>query len=83
MGQVFAAKERNIGRSKWLYPFVKGLQRLFCADRIANEDGEKINELIRSASRTGKTNLFLNAFENARCGQDLGYDGNFSKPVRN
>jgi hypothetical protein len=83
MGQALATKERHKGLGKRLKSLIKCEQGWFCTHRVSDEDGDKIHEFIGPESRTRKTDLFLDVFEDARCDEDLRHDGDLSKPVGN
>src|SRR2546425_8487249 len=75
MRQALATKERHKSRGKRLKSLIKCEQGWFCTHRVSDEDGDKIHELIGPESRTRKTYLFLDVFEDARCDEDLRHDG--------
>ena len=83
MRQALATKERHKSRGKRLKSLIKCEQGGFCTHRVSDEDGDKIHELIGPESRTRKTDLFLDVFEDPRCAEDLRHDGDLSKPVGN
>jgi len=83
MRQALATKERHKSRGKRLKSLIKCEEGWFCTHRVSDEDGDKINEFIDPESRTRKTYLFLDVFEDARCDEDLRHDGDLSKPVGN
>ncbi len=51
-------------------------------NRIAEKDGDKIDEVILTEACTGKTNLFLKSFPESRRGKNLSKDRHFCEPER-
>src|SRR2546421_3151602 len=58
--QLVPSKQGHEGGSNGLYPLVKDLQGRFAADGIAQQNGDKVNDLITSEAAAGKAHSVLN-----------------------
>jgi hypothetical protein len=79
--QTVAPKERHEGLSPGLYPLVKGFQRAFAADGIAEEHGHKIKRVVPSETLTGKVHLVFNSGKHALSVDVVNDQSDFPEPA--
>jgi hypothetical protein len=82
MGQEVSTEQSHEGLGKWSKSFVKGQQGWLAGHRIANQDHDKIDEVILSKARTGEPHLLLDLFQDPRMREDLSKGCHFSQPER-
>src|SRR6266568_1738791 len=64
--QSVPSEQGHEGGSKGLYPLIKGLQGLFATDGIAQQHGDKVNDLIASEAAARKTHAVLNGSQHCK-----------------
>ncbi len=67
MGQTVAIKQGHERLGKRGKSFVKGEHGGFAGHRIADQDHDKIDEVVLTKARTGEPHLFLDLFQDPRC----------------
>jgi len=82
MRQAVTAEEGHIGSGERGEPFVKGKQGWFPRQGVADQDGDKINEIVLAEAGTGETHLFGDGGECALVGKHPSKSGYFSHPGR-
>lgn len=66
-----------------LKALVKGFQRPFSADSVAEKHGDKIDHFVAPKTATGKTHLFFDGSKHPLPLQVVRQQRDFSEPVRN
>lgn len=77
-----AAKQGHEHVGKGCKPFVKGQQRWFAGNYIADQHGDKIDEIVVPKAGAGKPHLVLNGVLDPRVREHARKDGHFSQPGR-
>jgi len=83
MGKVGTPKERHERRPKGSQALKEACQCPFSADRIADEQHEKINRFIVAEVAAHQADLVAFSQQKSFCGEVLGEESNFGKPWRN
>lgn len=82
MRELIALEQRHEGRRKGSETRVKGLQRRLSTKGIADEDCQKIDDLILSETRTRKADFCLDEVEQSERFQNLRNQDHFCEPAR-
>ena len=82
MGQLLAPKEGHEGTGKGKDVLIEGLQGAFPAQRIAQEHGHKIDDVIGPHAPTGQAHALADGLEHAQVGEVLRHQAHFAKPLR-
>src|SRR3989440_5374809 len=81
MGQLLADKEGHEGGGKRLKALIEGLEGAFPAQRIAQEYGDKIDDVIGPHAPTGQAHPLADGLEHAQVGEILRPQAHFAKPL--
>src|SRR6266567_2991764 len=81
MGQTASLEERHKHLGKGSQTLIKGLEAGFTAERIADEHGHKINQLVVIKASASKSHLCLDEVHQTICFEDLSHHGDFLEYV--
>ena len=82
MRQAMSPKESHKRLGPRSEPFVKRLQRGFARKNIADQDSDKIDQIIRAEACPSETHLFLNGFQKTSMREHLSKDRHFPQKGR-
>jgi hypothetical protein len=71
MGQLVSPKEHHERLAKRGKPFIKSQQRRFVRKSIAEQHGDKIDEIVMAKAGAGKAHPILDRFQNPLMSEDL------------
>jgi len=80
-GQTLAAKQGHEFIGKWPKALVKGLQGWLSRERVADEDHDKIDEIVGAHTGTSKADSLGDGIEDAKLLENLSYRSHFSHPM--
>ena len=63
-------------------PFIKSQERRFAGNHLADQHGDKIDEIVVTKAGTSEAHLLLDRSEDALVGENLCKGGDFSQPGR-
>ncbi len=78
--ELITVKQGHEGRGKGLQPLVEGFQRAFTADGVAEEDGEKVDDLIVPEAPPRKAHALTDGGKDALLTKMLDDQSGFAKP---
>ena len=79
-GKLVTVKQGHEGRGKGLHPLVEGFQRAFTADGIAEEDGEKVDDLVAPEAPPRKAHALTDGGQDTLLPKMLDDQRGFAKP---
>src|SRR6266487_1337653 len=82
MGQKVSTEQGHEWLGKRSKSFVKGPQGRLTGYCIADQDGDKIDEVVLTKARSGEPHLVLDLFQDPRMGKYLSKGCHFSHPGR-
>jgi len=79
--QVLTSDERHEGTCEWCHPLKESLQRRLTADRVAQQQGDKVDHLVAAHASATEMNLLTDGLQETLVGEVAGQHGDFSEPV--